>query len=419
MGWETRTPAGTWRANWRDPSGQQRSKTFSTRRAAREHIAAMESAKTQGSYVDPAAGKRRFGPYARDWFAGQSHEMTTIARDRSILDHHVIARWGRWPLGAITFSDLQRWVSELGKHLAPATVAQCHRLTRAVLEAAVRDRLIRHNPAEGVKLPRARKRDIDFRVISRDDLLTKLLPAVPERYRILPALAAGAGLRWGECIGLRWDSVNLDAGTLDVGRVLIEVGGRVTEKPYPKTAAGRRTVPLAPFLSALLLDLAKSTDHRPHDPVAVGPAGGNLLRGNFRRRIWIPALVDAGLLPGLSVHVDGDGRHVATWVDKDGQVQRRTLRTRRAAYSTLGTHLPPGAPRFHDLRHSYATWLISAGVPINDVAAILGHTKPTTTLSIYVHHTEDRFQRVREALADFVLTSEPDEDDKSGCVDGT
>lgn len=48
---------------------------------------------------------------------------------------------------------------------------------------------------------------------------------------------------------------------------------------------------------------------------------------------------------------------------------------------------------------------------LNDVAAILGHTKPTTTLSIYVHRTDDRFQRVRDALADFRLAQGPDDED--------
>ncbi|MEV4458124.1 tyrosine-type recombinase/integrase [Microbispora sp. NPDC049633] len=57
--------------------------------------------------------------------------------------------------------------------------------------------------------------------------------------RALVGLAAGTGLRWGERVRLRWDAVDLDAGTVRVERVL----GTVTRKPYPKSKAGRREVP--------------------------------------------------------------------------------------------------------------------------------------------------------------------------------
>ncbi|MFF5053290.1 hypothetical protein ACFY1S_08935 [Micromonospora sp. NPDC000663] len=54
--------------------------------------------------------------------------------------------------------------------------------------------------------------DTDELVISRADLYDRLLPVVPERYRALVAVAAGTGLRWGECAGLRWDAVDLAGG---------------------------------------------------------------------------------------------------------------------------------------------------------------------------------------------------------------
>lgn len=62
---------------------------------------------------------------------------------------------------------------------------------------------------------------------------------MPERYRALVALAAGTGLRWGECVGLRWDLVDLAAGVVRVVRVAEEISGHVTLKPYPKSKAGR------------------------------------------------------------------------------------------------------------------------------------------------------------------------------------
>lgn len=60
--------------------------------------------------------------------------------------------------------------------------------------------------------------------------------------------------------------------------------------------------------------------------------------------------------------------------------------------------------RFHDLRHSYATWLVSAGVPVNDVAEVLGHEQTSTTLDRYTHPSRDRDGRVRAVSAGFPLT---------------
>jgi integrase len=81
--------------------------------------------------------------------------------------------------------------------------------------------------------------------------LERLLPAVPARFRALVAVAAGTGLRWGEVAGLRWDAIDVAAGTVSVVRVAEEVSGHVRLKRYPKSRAGR-TVPMTAFVVELL-----------------------------------------------------------------------------------------------------------------------------------------------------------------------
>ncbi|MBN1461485.1 MAG: tyrosine-type recombinase/integrase, partial [Armatimonadetes bacterium] len=83
--------------------------------------------------------------------------------------------------------------------------------------------------------------------------------------------------------------------------------------------------------------------------VFVASTGQPLKRGTFRARVWKPSLQRAGL---------------------------------------------PLALRFHDLRPSYATWLVSDGVPINDVAKVMGHEQTSTTLNRYTHSTAERDRRV-------------------------
>ena len=63
------------------------------------------------------------------------------------------------------------------------------------------------------------------------------------------------------------------------------------------------------------------------------------------------------------------------------------------------TNSAPTGPRFHDLRHSYATWLVVDGVPPNMVARVMAHEKITTTLQLYTRRTDNE-NRILDALTD-------------------
>lgn len=184
-------------------------------------------------------------------------------------------------------------------------------------------------------------------------------------------MAAGAGLRWGECAGLRWDAVDLDAGTVRVLRVAVEVNEHVSIKPYPASRAGRREVPLPRFAVDLL------TAHR----------------DAFR----------AGLLGSV---VPSGSDFVDTWTNKAGTEQTKHFPTKEEAVTYIAQHAGEGL-RFHDLRHCYATWLVSEGVPVNDVAGLIGHEQISTTLNRYTHASQDRNNRARAVFADFSLTPAP------------
>ncbi len=112
--------------------------------------------------------------------------------------------------------------------------------------------------------------------------------------------------------------------------------------------AGRREVPLPAFVVELLR--AHGRDYPPGalDLVFTARTAEPLKRGTFRAWVWKPSL------------------------------QRASL---------------PTTLRFHDLRHSYATWLVSDGVPINDVARVMGHEQTSTTLDRYTHANRDRNAR--------------------------
>lgn len=152
---------------------------------------------------------------------------------------------------------------------------------RRVPRLAVRNRIIAFNPCEGVRLPAKRKRDADHKVISRDDLRGRLLPAVPTRYRGIVATAAGTGLRRGEAAGLCLDALDLDRRRLRVIRTVVEVSGQNRFKAFPKSAAGRGTVPLPSWLLPVLAEHLAAVPRGDHG-LLFGNSVGKPLRRSSR-----------------------------------------------------------------------------------------------------------------------------------------
>jgi len=389
-----KTPAGNWRAYWRDPSGRQTSKTFDTKREASVFLAQISATASTGGYVSPHAGRALFADHAKQWMASWNNEETTHARDASIMRTHVVAQWGRWPLAKIDHMAMQTWITDLSRRLSPATVAECRRLTSAVLRSAVRNRLIAFNPCEDIKIQKRQRRDTD-QVVERVAFRSRLLPVVPDRHRGIVGVAGGCGLRWGEAAGLCSDALDLERGRLRVIRTVIEVSGRTSFKRYPKSAAGVRTVPVPAWLVTILRGHLDRYSLGEGDLIFANEVGGALRRTLFRSRIWRPSLVRAGLLG--SVTPEGP-KFVGHWIDDDGERHRQTFETEPAAVKHVARG-QAGGLRFHDLRHSYATWLVDDGVPPNMVQRVMGHERASTTLDLYTRRTDDS-SRILRALHD-------------------
>lgn len=310
---------------------------------------------------------------------------------------HVLPQWGDWPLAKIDHLSVQKWITELGTRRAPATTAEAHRLTSAVLRSAVRNRLIAFNPCEGIRLPRRRRQDTAEQVISRGELRSTLLPAAPDRYRAIIATAAGAGLRWGEVAGLMGrDALELDRTQLRVIRTVVEVSGHTSFKPYPKSSAGRRTVPLPRWLVPIIREHLERYPVPAEAPIYANAVSKPLRRTLFRTRVWRPTLVRAGMLGTLTVIDDATVR--AGWTDATGATLAKEFPTEPAAVLHIAKSCHGGL-RFHDLRHSYATWLVDDGVPVNMVQRVMGHERSSTTLDLYTRRTDDH-SRILQALND-------------------
>jgi hypothetical protein len=93
MGHVIKTPAGVFRANWRDAAGRQKAKTFKTKKEANAFLAETESALSRGGYVDPHAGRVKFGDYAEQWLESHTLGVRAAERVRSVMRTHVLPRW--------------------------------------------------------------------------------------------------------------------------------------------------------------------------------------------------------------------------------------------------------------------------------------------------------------------------------------
>jgi integrase len=274
---------------------------------------------------------------------------TTRIHYRRHLDHYLIPRLGSMRLVELErnpdhiedfFSDLTVGVS--GKPLSPASIRRIHATLRNALNAAVRKKLLSHNPAWSVELPPTAASGA--KVWNAEQAGAFLDFVRDDRLYAMYLLVIMAGLRRGETVGLRWEDVNLDDGYLRIAQQVVEVGGQVYVGP-PKTKAGVRPV----ALDAATVDALKA--HR---------------TAQRRERLaWGEAWNDTGLV----------------FTQEDGQMLKPATVTMR--FKTLATDAGQPVIRFHDLRHTCASLALAADVPMKVVSDRLGHSTVTITENLY------------------------------------
>ncbi len=353
-------PNGQWRARWREyPGGPQKTRQFTRKLDAERFLVKLQHDMLSGSYIDPQVAQTPLGEYADRWLERMTPtwRQTTATAVEVSVRRHIIPQLGNRPLGAIKRSDVEKWASAL--ELAPGTVQLVRQHLGQLLTGAVEDGLIARNPAAGARMP---KNDTDRPEPVPAEVVAAITDALPSWARIAVTLALGAGLRHSEVTGLTVDRVQFLRRTVRVDRQLARSEeGRPVFGP-PKTEHSNRSVPLAEFVAdAVSAHLAE------HGPGAGGlivhyPKGAPIDRSSFGR-IWRTARTAAG-----AEHVD-----------------------------------------FHDLRHTFASTLLSEGVSVRAVSEWLGHASAVVTLTTYAHMMPIDTDRARSVL-DSVLGPRTAED---------
>jgi len=354
-----------WAARGRNDTGRLTSKAFERKADAERFAAQMTVDLLRGRYVAPQGGRVTFGVAAEQSRAAQVHRATTVTRVETHPRRHVYPVFGDRPLGSIRPSEIQAWVRSLERDLAPSTIRVVFAFVAAIFRAAVRNRLIAASPCVDIRLPKPEPKRVEPLPTEK---VEALIAAMPERYRALVVLAAGTGLRHGECLGLEVGAVDFLRRTLRADQQLVTMPGQAPYLGPPKTPSSYRTVPLpqvvvdalAAHLAAFPATTAEITDatvkpgpkRRPATLVFTTAAGLPVRRTRFSA-IWRPAATAAGLGDGVT---------------------------------------------FHDLRHYFASLLIRHGESVVTVQSRLGHKNPTETLGIYSHLWPDSEDRTREAV---------------------
>ena len=275
---------------------------------------------------------------------------------------YLIPALGRYRLAELTAADVERALARFqaegrperpakrgrGRQnaagISPQTVRHIRATLRRALADAVRDRRAVRNAAADARPPRVEHRPIVY--LSTRDMRRLLESTAEDEYGPVYALAATTGLRLGELLGLTWGDVDLAGGTLAVRRALVRDERNGYRLGETKTARSRRTIPL-PAAARQAIDVQRS-----------------------RQRF---AQAAAG----------------AAWQDRAGLVFAdelgRPLQPRAVSYAFRKARDRAGLPavRFHDLRHSAATALLSAGVPLAVISEWLGHSGIAITASTY------------------------------------
>ena len=353
-----------WHVVWRQ-DGRQRRQPFTTVEAAERHrlnverfggARAMEIlGVTEIHRDDPTLAQTL--THHIDTLIGV--EPGTIRRYRSYAAND-FEQLGPLPLSAVDETAIAAWVRSLEKRgNSGKTIANKHGLLSAALARAVREQRIPVNPCEHTRLPR--KDPVEDAVFLSREQFDDLVAAMPEQWHPLTTWLVSTGMRFSEATALTVGDVTVERdehGAVTGGQCRISkawkwTGTTEARLSYPKSRAGRRTINLPPQALAVV-DLDR-------------PNKALLFTNTAGRRVTYSRYYDGGWKPAME---------------------------------------SPGVTKCspHDLRHTCASWMIAAGVPLPVIQAHLGHESITVTVGVYGHLDRTSHKQAAAAIGKMLST---------------
>lgn len=295
--------------------------------------------------------------------------------------NRLVKKLGKLRVADVTEVDLQNALNELAG-MSYSTVDKYRQAMKRVFERARKNKIISENPADSLILPQHEKGT--HRALEKWEVEHILANWNTEASHagIWVLLMMLCGLRRGEMIALRWENINLTARTLTVCEVAVIQSNRTIIEQRAKTDAGLRTIPICQALYAALMSYPESERN-------------GLVCLSAKRKLLTESAVSRGLETFCKVMeriLNGE---------PPTQRGRRTDIERKQA-----TKKEPDRKLFsftaHDLRHTYATALYDAGVPVKAAQYFLGHADIRVTLDLYTHLSKERESASRNQMVEYL-----------------
>jgi integrase len=364
--WEGRVTVGI------DPvTGKQlqRSVYGETQKEVRKQLSKITNEIDEKTYIDPCA--MTLNEWLDIWLADY-----TIGIKDSTAYHYErnMARHVRPALGHIRLDELDgRMIQHLyntlrkehdgKKALSPKSIKDIHGQLHCILQQAVRLNYIRTNPTDNCIPPRVFKKEIKPLT---DEQMNRLLEAIQESdYRIMIIVFMFTGLRESELLGLMWDCVDFDRGSILIDKQLNKSQRKNGGYSFNPTKNGKsRLLVPAPYVMDLLQEQKEL------------------------QRKWKAAAGSAWINSGL-VFTNEQGRYVS-------------FRALYDSFKKIVRSLDMPDVRIHDLRHTYAVNSLRAGDDIKTVQENLGHATAAFTLDFYGHCTDEMRQASANRMQAFI-----------------
>lgn len=364
--WEARYSAGY------DPgTGKQiqRSVSGKTQKEVAQKLKAAVAALDAGTYIAP--NKMTVGEWLDIW---QSEYLggVKVRTVESYAGH--IRNYLKPNLGALKLENLHPHIiqkfynslsepTETHKILSPKTIKNIHCVLNEALKQAMRNGYLKSNPAEACVLPKIQKAEIT--PLDSDEISAFLDAIRGNPYERILTVILFTGLRRGEAVGLTWDCIDFQRGTIRVYRQLQKVPGHrgVFQLVTPKNSKSRTIVPAASIMAILKRQAAAQAQQK-------------LIAGPY----W----QEQGF-----VFTRDDGRPLSP-------------HTVYHNYKRVVTSLGIPERRLHDLRHSYAVAALLSGDDIKTVQNTLGHATAAFTLDVYGHVTDQMQRASAERMEQYI-----------------
>lgn len=345
-----------WQARYDDPNGREITSLHRTKTEAENEVIKQESAKQQGSWLDPKAGIVTVEDFGLNvWLPAQSINGRSVKEYRGALERYLFPEWGPRQMRSVRPSEAGAWQQLLTSkyNLSGGYPNRVARYVRGMFKLAVVDRVIAISPFDGIKAPVL----VESSVMPPDvaEVRQMIAAAYKPLWGAMIEVTALTGLRSGELRGLTIDRVDFLRRTIRVDRQMVYEAGKGMYLDELKTGAGRRTLPVTQRVVDLLAAYVAA-----HPPAQGGPQAGIIFA-----------------MPGG----EPIGESTLDWAIKN--ICRKADLPKR---------------HWHELRHHYASVLIGGGENPKVVQKRLGHKDVMTTLRVYAHLFAEAEERTRDVL---------------------